>query len=470
MAFTVRLFNVTKRLNSTAQPSSEQVEYSEEFMCTLRQPCGILNPTISLEFAPGLNPSSYNYAYIPGFGRYYWINEWTADGRLWVASMSVDVLGTWQYYIGLERQYVLRSSYTQDSRIPDTLYPTKAKPTFSSEYQSFESWNYSFSSGSYVVGIVNDSTSGVGAATYYGFTNAQFRSFMNALLSDVDWLNPGGLSITEIGNGLLKALFNPMQYVSSCIWLPFAVTGTAVSTIPVGWNWNISASAVRLSGSMLYGEFMSFSIPKHPDASVYSYMNSAPFSQYTLIAPPFGTFPLDASLLIASGVLDISVDVDAVTGVGRMQVNPADGNRIIDTCAQVGCPIQLSQTTLNLNRGSSAITGAAGVISSGSMVGKIASGLSGIASALDFATNPQFMSSGNNGSIAGIGPFGLTATFYSQSGKSNSLLGSPLCRTATISDIPGYILCESAHVSIPCMDSEREQIEGFMNSGFFYEE
>lgn len=142
---------------------------------------------------------------------------------------------------------------------------------------------------------------------------------------------------------------------------------------------------------------------------------------------------------------------------------------MIDSCAQIGCPIQLSQTTLNVSKGGSALAGAVGAIASASMAGRIASGLSGIASALDFATNPTFTSTGANGSIAGIGPFGLTATFFSQSEKNNGEFGSPLCENVRLGTIPGYIMIENPSVDIACTDTERKLIENHMASGFFLE-
>ena len=467
MAFDVTLYTFSKRRNSTARPTNGSV-----FSGLMREPCGIIRPSISFEFAAGVNPSAYNYAYIPSFGRYYFINEWTSVGRLWVCSMEVDALASWRDEIGEQSLYVIRSSAAKNNDIIDTLYPAMASPDIVSEYKDFESWNYSFGSGSFVVGFISSTSSGVGAVTYYGFTNSGFRKFCHSLLSTTEWLNPGGDTITEISDDLLKALFNPFQYIASCIWLPFDVNGTDVSIIPLGWDWGISADAKRMSGSMLYSEYLDFTVPPHPDWETYgTYIHSAPFSEYVLSVPPFGTFPLDANIASQTEDITASVDVDAVTGVGRLQIRGA-GYTFADVTAQVGVPIQLAQNTLNINRATDAVSSIAGGAIKGALkdfTGAIADVASGVVSALSFAHTPLLISTGSNGSIAGFGPAKMTGIFYHPTSKSNSLFGSPLCERRTLSSIPGYLQIADPHVNIPAMESERADIESFMANGFFFE-
>ena len=60
----------------------------------LRNESSIINPTILIEID---NPSSYNYAYISEFGRYYFITDMVSVRTgLWRISFSVDVLMSFQ--------------------------------------------------------------------------------------------------------------------------------------------------------------------------------------------------------------------------------------------------------------------------------------------------------------------------------------------------------------------------------------
>lgn len=57
---------------------------------SLKEETSVINPVIIFEHN---NPTSFNYAYIPDFNRYYFISNFTAVRTgLWRVSMRVDVL------------------------------------------------------------------------------------------------------------------------------------------------------------------------------------------------------------------------------------------------------------------------------------------------------------------------------------------------------------------------------------------
>ena len=61
-----------------------------EFVGTLKDGSSVINPIITLN---GVNLSTYNYAYIPSFDRYYYIRDIKSIAYgLWEISMHVDVL------------------------------------------------------------------------------------------------------------------------------------------------------------------------------------------------------------------------------------------------------------------------------------------------------------------------------------------------------------------------------------------
>lgn len=64
---------------------------------SLRNESSVINPTILIETD---NPSSYNYAYISEFGRYYFITDIVSVRiGLWRVILSVDVLMSFQSQI-----------------------------------------------------------------------------------------------------------------------------------------------------------------------------------------------------------------------------------------------------------------------------------------------------------------------------------------------------------------------------------
>lgn len=72
MSFKVYLHTFAKRDNSTKVPTVTGTEFS----CVLKSGSGIMHPVLSFDLGIAGDPSQYNYAYIPAFERYYFIEEW----------------------------------------------------------------------------------------------------------------------------------------------------------------------------------------------------------------------------------------------------------------------------------------------------------------------------------------------------------------------------------------------------------
>lgn len=103
-----------------------------ELTGTLRGETNVINPEILIEHT---NPTGYNYAYIPEFNRYYFINEFTSvRNGLWRVRLAVDVLETYKTQIkqmpaiidkqqnkGNSNLYLNDGSYVIDSRSYNTI-------------------------------------------------------------------------------------------------------------------------------------------------------------------------------------------------------------------------------------------------------------------------------------------------------------------------------------------------------------
>lgn len=87
MAFTISLFKTASENNRVVKVLTDEKQLSGE----LRNQTSVLNPTIRIESAD--NISTYNYAYISEFGRYYYITDIVSvRTNLWVVSLRCDVL------------------------------------------------------------------------------------------------------------------------------------------------------------------------------------------------------------------------------------------------------------------------------------------------------------------------------------------------------------------------------------------
>ncbi len=459
MAIEIEFYTFNKNPNSTKQPLS----VGKIFSCNLIEPTSLTAPDIALTI--DVNPTAFNYAHIPVFSRYYFVNDWTYSNGRWIASLNVDTLASFKTYIGASRQYVIRSAASYDPDIIDTFYPTKndiqVSITSGATLEGGESnpFKYSLTDGRYIVGIINGDSGAVGCVSYYAFTNAQFRALCNKLMGTTDWMYEG---IEEIGEELTKVIFNPFQYVASCIWLPIVDVGGSSGSVKYGW-WDLGVSATKISGQVS-ATGVSFKLPKHPQQARGSYLNGAPFTRHFLDWPCFGRIALDANILKDFDTVVADVYIDPVSGIGTLRVAPG-AMPIYTQQTQIGVPIQLAQMASNY-------VGAAGNIANG-----IASALSfdiggvfqSIGNAVESAM-PTLSTTGKNGSISAFrfSPT-LCTEFYTVVDDDVEHRGKPLCKDVVISSIPGFIVCADAELEAPCTSQELDTIKNYLNGGFYYE-
>ena len=90
MSLTLRLYNMTCeqiRVNKTGY-----LTQVAELTGNLREPSDLINPSITIDYS---SLPLANYAYISGFGRYYYITNITSIAtNLWRLDMHEDVLMT----------------------------------------------------------------------------------------------------------------------------------------------------------------------------------------------------------------------------------------------------------------------------------------------------------------------------------------------------------------------------------------
>ena len=460
MAYNVKVFRFSKKKNSTAQPTNATQQL--EFACKLMDGSGMLNPTFLLDFSIILNeqPYNYNYAYVSEWNRYYFISDWSYKLGLWHCTMTVDVLASWKGAIGDLYTYILRSSSNYDRYLPDNLYPIKSGATFSTEQNNSNPFAVTYSGGYFVTGIINSDSGGYGAVNYYVFTASQFRVFCNYLLS-----NTGIYNVSDISDELLKVLYNPFQYIVSCIWLPVQpITGVVLTSIPIGW-WTVPATGARLSNTVRVSGTVTCAIPRNPEGTTKQFMYGEPYTEYYLDFPPFGSFSISADNLINATLLDMAWNVDCITGMGRLQMGANNAQPFNIVHAQIGVPIQLAQMTPDVFGALQQSIGSTGF----EWADNIIKTLGNVGNALVAKMYPMQTTGSNGGFMAGYYPIKLTGIFHGVAQENLAEFGAPCCKTLTISTLTGFVLCAHGEFVGPCTDSETDQINAFLTSGFFYE-
>ena len=451
--------NFSKELNSTKQPSG-----GTNISVRLKDATSLLYPVFRVHHFD----TSHNY--IKWGDRYYYITDkvFNSDQEC-EYHCKVDAMASFKSAIGSSIQYILRSASEYNAGVIDTFYPIlSAQFERSTTSPQDPNWSTDIDDGQFVIGVVgNNASPNGGAVTYYAISPAGMRTITNYLLDPANYS-----SITDISADLLKCIFNPMDFIVSCMWFPFKVTYLGSEDIAVGWWWITGVEASKISDPV-YTRNISFSVPQHPQANERGrYLNMKPFARYYCNAGPWGVVPVDNSLIIGEDKVGFIMKIDLYTGSGRLSLIASDVLAYTeDYIAQVGVPIQLGQNMLNQG----AVSGIAGGISqiatglvSGGHGAILGGTVNSIASALDL-TQAVSRTIGSNGTMAINTIFRFVGEFMPVAEESVQKNGRPLCAPRRINSLSGYIQVLKADVNITGTPEEKTEIQQYMEGGFFYE-
>lgn len=397
MAITAYFYQFDKKVNSTKIPTTMQpgdiglaVELKD--VTNLYTPSLVISASVFTDGQGNIkNPMKYSYCYLPDFERYYFVRSWSWIVGRWECALEVDVLASFKTEIGNSSLYVLRSASSYDTDIVDTKYPVKAveadgayqAQTFGSVYNVWNTDIYGndVTSGFFRISIVNNDSSAIGAVSHYAVSGSVAAELMNKLYSSPTWM---GITDANISEDLQKMMFNPMQYITSIIWIPtgYDTTGeTPIHTIPYGW-WSITLTGdvYRISTSkMAISVTESIGVAHHPQYDTYKHwLQLSPYTTAALYFTPFGFIPLDTTKFYDATHIDIEVRVDVITGKGTLIVSSHKtvggtttyGGVFYVTTAQVGVPMTIAQMAVDmsaLGQASTWVTAAGVVLATGGL-------------------------------------------------------------------------------------------------------
>lgn len=512
----ITLYRWSKYRNSTKQPpeSAEQVTVTGEFKTgyTILHP--VLKLSRTVQFMGAKNPY-WNYAYSDTTHYYYFVRNWVYESGFWVAYLDYDPLASWKSQILDKNYYVLRSSSDYNGDIPDNTYPTTgATPTITTSNIPNFPW-LDLGNGCYIMAVVNDLGNSSGAITYYVIEPQQMSTLFTKLLSSISWAN---ISATEISQQLQKALINPLQYIVSLQWLPYAssdILGKTNRELRVGW-WTIDNGdwPTISSFSSIATDSFSLSIPKHPStASRGNYLNLSPYTKYQFTMYPFGTFDIDTTDLIGYSTLYGYVDTEPLSGVSYLFLSTGSKNNAFRKIrSQIGVQIPLAQINVNL----AALTGGTSLITAGvAGASAAAASVAGSPNLSKIPANTQnpnaararaamlrgeidYAGSDDSSSVADVAAaignaalaalsnveyhpaspsfkdlqidITLTGRFLGITAGYPSYIGRPLCAYRTLRSLSGFCKCHLAWPDLAgATMQEQEDIASYLNGGFYIE-
>lgn len=502
----ITFYQFSKRNNSTKLVNVSGTTYD----CKLKDQTSMINPALVINGVPANFNPIWNYAYIPKFNRYYFIDNWRWMLGVWECDCSIDVLASWRTEIGASEEYILRNDSTDpliyNSNIIDTMYPMTNQKDIR-EIEIDTPFVDVIAGGCYVIGVidagdVSDNNGSVGALTYYAMTPHELEILKSKLMSNDNLITMGitdafgTLLNPDMSAETLKVMYNPYQYISSCMWFPFgklSINGTTVSGIKLGW-WTYPISARKIYPDIVVFMEDIGPVPLHTqdrDGHRGAYLSNNPYSVYMLIGR-FGTINLNTSFFnVGIDSIRIEYSVDVVTGSCVLEVVRYRTNEYYNTIQrrsfQLGVPIQLAQVSSDylgtalatvdmVNNMAGNVVGGATKLAMGDIGGAVSSGLNAIASYGSGIYNklqsamPIVETSGTNGSfILAFQKTKLLAIHQYIAYEDIEHRGRPVCRSHVINTLSGFIMCGDGELSIPATSTEKEMISQFLTNGFFWE-
>ena len=453
----------SKRKNSTLQPNDAQ---ATEIDVVLKEDTSIDNPSVILQG----NALNIDYCYIANFDKYYFVGSpiVLTNGQTQY-DLEEDYLATHKTEIGSTVAQIAFSSSGYDVWKVDHRLPAKVTKTITKSSGSAGVFN---GIGSYILGVSNVDA-GTSVVCFYAMTQAELQSFMNEVATD-----------TNMKTAVENYCADVWDAIISCTWVPFSISEIpgATTSVKVA-NHTCTTQGKRITNPPTRASSVTLSIPW----TFSDFRRNPPFTTLAAWIPGFGYVSLNAADLVSDTSIKFEFMVDCVTGdVCCNMIDAVNSNIFQSVSYNAGVSVPLSRYTMDVGGFISAATNLAGnatdtVIAGGLLnpAGVVSGAISTLASgaALAIAANTREVSiKGGIGGRAVIAE-GIDVELYAFSVNTESpnnanyiaRWGRPVGQTHAISNHSGYVQCDAASVSIAGDNSERDIINNYLNTGFYYE-
>ena len=460
----------SKRKNSTKQPLDTQ---AVEIDIKLKDDCSIINPVIQSSSIP----INANYFYIADYGRYYYLdNTERTSNQLKDISTEVDVLATYKSYIGACNAMVVRSSSNYNKMLRDELVHVSTEKTIVRTVGSsvgFAKWP-----GCYLLSVINEDGGVNSFACQYiisstGLTNIAQQLMNSSFIDDIKKY------FSNINNAIVSLKWLPMDYT--------AVTSQCTTSTALKFaNTEITGySAHRISNTSIYVDgSQSITIPWD---SNQDFTECAPYTTMKLLVPMYGLVDLNAADFVSASSVVMDYRYDITTGDVIMIISAGSSGAILQTLqfnVAVDVPVaSLTKEVGSIMSSTSGLAGSAVAFAASAVTnnvpGMAASGLAAITSAASLGLNMNGSSVSVKGAINGKAAMAygdkpqLMLYIMKHADPTRAAhvaaVGRPVQACDTISNFSGYVQCSDASVSMPGTAVEKDRVNSYLNSGFFYE-
>ena len=455
----------SKRKNSTLQPGGgTRIDVKLKNDTSVERPSFILSAGMS------------DITYVEAFGHYYFVDDCIslANGLCEIVC-SMDVLATYKGEIGNTDAFIMYDE-SANPGIVDLRIATKYRPVVSSMQGTFHT-------GITYAGMFVATITGTDGTRAYKIPAGRIYKLIPDLEAEIknifaqDYTPQGILDLDFvptiisairqiIGTGTLAENIRDVRFI------PFQMADANSHRVMIGiYDSGYDAYTIPIDG---YARFTksshSLSIPWH-----YNDWRRANTEIYLRI-PFVGLVSYSASVLAPYSSITIESSLDCITGEMAIEVWTSDHKILLGGYgASVGMEMPIGSTSFHLGTAVTALSNVTSAISGGP-VGQF----SYIANAVKAFTTPLTQTVGGLGSSATLGLLNdggnlnvyiACVTYETNIDPSSvsSVMGTPTFAVKTIGSLSGFIQCQNASVAVNAHASERDQINSYLNSGFYYE-
>lgn len=469
--------NFTKRRNSTLQPDMSAA-YSATI--TLKDWTGILNPTVILK---GFSAAGITYAYIPDFGRYYFVDNVTYSFPELEVALILDPLATYKTDIGTYAGLMLRTGDVTFANVllPDPMNQPTDEVTHRMQSTSLDT--FTLGTGTYMLTVMSQPPSSGAAGNNNGLARTYALSQAEMAQVALEMLDPTFMQT------LINEFANPMDSIISCFWLPIDKSKISTTTEPlkIGTQ-QIFAGASFVTSRLLTKSGTLATSGAFPNPGSNNYLYHAPYATYSIFLPFVGLVAIDDKVVFENAMIGLQYDmsIDVYTGDILYKIKNTAGSAVATYSGN--CATQIPVAHASMASATGVVGGLVSVIGGGALVGaSIATGgiagvsiaglaaMGGGAMATLKSTEIHTQINGSNSSAVGM-QAGIYLEFHSwistpahTFGEVAHRCGYMCCKAGNAAAHPGYTQFANPCIDLSALDKEREEIDTVMASGFYYE-
>lgn len=473
----VFLYNFAKRNRSTLTTQSSGTALN----CTLKEATSITKPVLLFQTVEAF---TYNYCYIPDFGRFYFISSVQSVERMWEVACTEDYLASFKTEIGATSANILYA-HGSTKNIPDQRIPVTANLLKGHNFKALDDMVITEGQGAVIVGITGKGS--------FGSYLLQYNSDINEMLDGIDsWAS----FITDNWTFTKQLFFggSASECLRSAIAIPLVFGGSDVSdseaeALSLG-NYPCKTSGNRdIKGYHITKPILKYSDTINIPWQSTDWRRVSTYTDISLYLPMIGMVNIPATELMNDTSLTVKYAINVTSGdisceisgtQSEIKVGVASGN-----CAMATA---YGSTGIDTNKMTNAVAMGAGVLTAMKAASlqtramsyaaqvAIGAGIAGAASETIDALGGNGQGSGGLGGGSSHGLDKVMHIFVTQKELSdtqahfNEIMGKPYMAVGTPNQFTGYVQTDGFQFkSTKAYSEEKDMINQLMDSGIYYE-